>query len=165
MSPLNLKFGTGLDLEALEGGRWFELKSAPGLEVCLRYAENDAFRRERAEALVEHRVEAGQEPSEDDEAWAESLENDLFARHVLRDWRGPNVPTDAETGEPLDYTVERGVELLSDPRYPHVRAEIVRLAYLQRNFREQAVEELEEQAGNSSGDSSNETGANETSEN
>ena len=144
-----MKFGDArpLDAGAVREGKWFDLATAPGVRVRLRYYGNrnaEAARRQqllvlRAKFPAEWGAFIKGEKSEEVARFAEELEAQVDAEHVLVDWEGVT----GDEGEPVAYLPELGAELLSDPRWELVRQEVQSLANYLPHFRELAVEAAE----------------------
>ena len=150
MSSVNLPKGMGLDLEALQEGRWFELESAPGVRVKLRPEDSREFARRRMEIMTDLGI-VGDEEGPEFQRRIHEAEGELYADTLLVDWDGP---FQDEDGNDLEYTPERGASFLNDDRYTPTRREIIRITRTTKRFQERKEVEVEERVGNSSGGSS-----------
>lgn len=158
MTKLRLGTAVPLDREGVTAGKWFDLKSAPGVRVRLRYWGNrDAEAARDREGLVLSMrfpdywkaLEKGA-VTEEMEEFAATLVDDTTSRFVLVDWEG----VDDEEGREVSYSPEFGQQLLSDPRWDLVRREILRLATTASEFLERQEQGLERSLGNGQGGSS-----------
>lgn len=158
MTVLRMGDATPLDAEGATEGKWFDLRTAPGVRVRLRYWGNrDAEAARDREALVVSMrypdyfkaIEKG-EITEEMEAFAQQLRDDTTAHYVLVDWEGVK---DAD-GEPIAYTPEFGLQFLSDRRWDIVRRELIRLATTSADFMERQEADVVRAVGNGRGGSS-----------
>jgi hypothetical protein len=158
-ASFSLGSGVALQGAANDEGVWFELRTAPGVRVRLRHAENPDMKRAQQAASAEMarrwpgslRAKHDENAPEEAVEFAEQRSAEDFATHVLMDWEGPTHP---ETGDPLEYTPELGAELMTDFRWKLVRKEVEGIAWGLSNFREKATKEVAESVGNSSSGSS-----------
>lgn len=153
MATVNLPKGMGLDTEALEAGRWFELRTAPGVRVRLRPRNTREFRTTRSRIMGDMGLvgKAAEDPPPAElPDLIDMADARLYAETVLTDWDGPFRSDD---GTELAYTPERGEAFLRDPRYRRIRDEILDLAAQEAAFMESREAELEVDVGNGSGGS------------
>lgn len=115
---MDLKFDAYDESKELEGV-WRKLLNDSS-EFLIARSGNEKFRAE-VQRLTEELKEKGE--VKDDELTNKQL-TDVFvkaaAKHILLDWK--NV---TEDGEPIPYTVENGIRLLSNPKLSDFRSQIV----------------------------------------
>lgn len=120
-----------VDPEKASGGTWVEYRGGSRLKVAkLNNKEYQAFRARKA---LEFSQMLQKEDEEADQK-AEEITVEGLARHVLKDWEGFG-----SGDEEIEYSVEKAVELLSDPELSDFREDVVNLAANQSHFRPEAA--------------------------
>ena len=90
--------------------KWFPFME--DWELLIASSSCPSFKKACRDVFKSRRTQLTQMSDEEKEA----LIVKASAAHLLKDWRGAEGPD----GEPIPYTVERGVEIFRDPEYHHV---------------------------------------------
>ena len=125
------------DVAREEQGVWVEY--AAGVEFRIARLNNPAYQKCLRKLLkADGRRFRRRRPTDEN---AEKLTNRALAQHVLVDWRN----LEDEDGSPIPYSVEKALEILSDPQYHDIRDFVVEVATDSDVF---AAEEREDAEGN-----------------
>lgn len=126
-----------IDRDLATNGVWVEF--APGVEFLIARAQNAKYRavyaqlsRDYADVLRNGNL---------DEDVAREIAAEANARAVLLGWRG----VEDDEGNAIDYTWEKGKEVLADPAYEDIFDFVVTVSNTRHRYR---VREKEEALGN-----------------
>ena len=140
-------FATNVELS--EEGVWCPVDAVTEIRVA-RYG-NRKFQRLLQKLSAPYKVQMERQMMKDDVAEAVFIE--ALATAILVDWRGMT-----ENGEPLPYSKENAIAVLSNPKLKDFRDLVVSLSQDAEMFRDEEVSEAKEKSqsgtdGKSSGDS------------
>ena len=109
-SKMAVKFGSlKADIETERSGEWIECPDLPGVSFKVK-SFNDPQYRVARDLLVQRLARKhGKKPAAPEEQEAEF--GRLYAKHILLDWQGFDVP----------YSAEAALEALTDPAYRDLR--------------------------------------------
>lgn len=120
-----------VDPEKANEGTWVNYRGGSRLKIAK--LNNKDYQDFRARKALEFSAVLQKADEEADEK-AEEITVEGLARHVLKDWEGFG-SGDEET----EYSVEKAIELLSDPQLADFREDVVNLAANQSHFRPEAA--------------------------
>lgn len=128
-----------VDPEKANEGTWMPYRGTSKLKVAK--LNNQEYQSFRARKALEFSDVLQREDEKADEK-AEEITVECLAYHVLKDWSGFG-----SGKEETVYSVEKAIELLSDPELTDFREDVVNMAANQNNFRpEEAAKAVKEAA-------------------
>jgi len=120
-----------VDPEKASEGTWVNYRGGSKLKIAkLNNKDYQDFRARKALEFSSVLQKADEEADEK----AEEITVEGLARHVLKDWEGFG-----SGDEEIKYSVEKAIELLSDPQLADFREDVVNLAANQSHFRPEAA--------------------------
>jgi hypothetical protein len=132
---MSVKFSSlAADTEKEKQGDWVEIPELPGVSLKVRSFNDPAYRIARDLLLQRMARKHGRKPAPADENEAEF--GRLYAKHILIDWKGFDVP----------YSADAAREALADPAYRDFRRHV---EYAASQVGASEVEFLEDALGES----------------
>jgi len=132
---MDLSKSYAMDVKASEEGKWIDLDSTTSL-LIRRYGCR-SFQKYLSGLLAPHK-KATQRGSLDDDL-AEQILTQAIAKEILVDWKGLKID-DKE----VKYSVEKAVEILSNPVFKEFRDDVVAWSQDFQIFREEEIEDAVE---------------------